>query len=194
MRGHVASFAACALVAVSVPWSSAEAAPITLTSTVAENGINSTIGNGPLSFTASPGYDFTAQNYSSLSSITELVVTLTLFDADSAVGNLDHNKLTLGLDGIDTGIQLNGFRDGFTDTLTIAGVPSPTVVASLLDAVRTGWAARREHLLDRSSEFQRSASARDLQHHAVHHRRRRELERVARQPRPIRPARIDTLL
>ena len=193
MRGQIASFAACALVAVSVPWSSAEAAPITLTRTVAETGSTRPSAMVRSTFTASPGYDFTAQSYSSLSSITELVVTLTLFDADSAVGNLDHNKLTLGLDGIDTGILFNGFRDAFTDTLTITGAPSPTVLPSLLDALRAdgrlvGNIFSTDHpsfngLIAPQPSIPRCPSP-----------AKRELERVARQSRPIRPAWIDTLL
>jgi hypothetical protein len=53
-------------------------------------------------------------------------MTLTLFDGDTGGGpfDTDRNNLTLGLDGIDTGILLNGFRDSETVTRTITGIPN----------------------------------------------------------------------
>lgn len=103
------------------------AAPLTISSTVPQSGANRTIGNGPLPVTGSSGYDFNGQAFSSLQSLDSVAVTLTLRDADSATGQLDFNKLTLGLDGVNTGILLNGFRDNQTDTQTITDVPRDPV-------------------------------------------------------------------
>src|SRR5574337_1330809 len=59
-----------------------------------------------------------------LGDITSLSITLTLDDGDTGPGNFDEHQLHLALDGIDTGLLLDGFRDGETDTpikpLTIA--------------------------------------------------------------------------
>lgn len=58
-------------------------------------------------------------------SIESITVTLTLFDGDTGDPNeLDFNDLTLGLDGIDTVIPLNGFPEIQTVTNTISGVPN----------------------------------------------------------------------
>ena len=51
-------------------------------------------------------------------------VTLTLDAGDTAWGDFDFNQLTLGLDGINTGLLLNGFSDGATVTATISGAPN----------------------------------------------------------------------
>lgn len=51
-------------------------------------------------------------------------MTLTLTDGDLGPGNFDYDDLTLGLDGINTGILLNGFFNGFSDTVTVTGVPN----------------------------------------------------------------------
>jgi len=105
----------------------AGAAPITLTSTVFQNGVNSTIGNGNVVFTAAGGWNFTGQTFASLASIDSITITMTLFDLDTASGNLDFNKVTLGLDGINTGLLLNGFPDAVQSTQTIAGPPQDPV-------------------------------------------------------------------
>ena len=66
---------------------------------------------------------YTFQKVQKLTKIKELRITLTLGDGDTAPGNQAENELTLALDGIDTGILLNGFRDDETDTKTISGKP-----------------------------------------------------------------------
>lgn len=74
----------------------------------------------PLSNTTDP-YNFTGQQAAldSLVSIERIAVTLTVFDGDTAAGEFDFGNLTLRLDGIETGIRLNGFRNNQTDTLRI---------------------------------------------------------------------------
>jgi len=120
------------------------ALPVTLTSTVAQSGYNNTIGTGPAPVTATGGYDFTGQSFANLTSIQSISVTLSLFDLDSATGNLDFNKLTLGLDGINTGIRLNGFPDSalLTQTITdvprdpVTGLPSTAVADAIITALK----------------------------------------------------------
>jgi hypothetical protein len=77
---------------------------------------------------------------SSLSSIGSISITLTLIDGDTAIGDqtvgqpdFDRDHLFLGLDGINTGIALNGFRgNGLQDTFTITGTVSAAVSTQLL--------------------------------------------------------------
>jgi hypothetical protein len=63
-------------------------------------------------------YNFAGQDYQSLSSITSLSVRLTLDDGDSGGINFDVNDLSFELDGIATGIVLNGFYSNQELTLT----------------------------------------------------------------------------
>ncbi|HEX8077540.1 MAG TPA: PEP-CTERM sorting domain-containing protein [Chthoniobacterales bacterium] len=83
----------------------------------------------PAELTASP-WDFTGQP--TLASIGFISITLTLIDGDSASGQFDFNHLFLALDGVNTGLALNGFRSGFQDTLTISGNISMSVSTMLL--------------------------------------------------------------
>ncbi|AFZ29237.1 Hemolysin-type calcium-binding region [Gloeocapsa sp. PCC 7428] len=69
-------------------------------------------------------YDFTGKSYESLTTINHISVTLTLHDGDTGIHEMDFNNLTLGLDGIDTGIKLNDFFHGETITQTIRGIPN----------------------------------------------------------------------
>ena len=66
-------------------------------------------------------YNYTDQQaaLNSLISIERIAVTLQLVDGNTALGEFDFGNLTLGLDGFDTGIRLNGFRNNQTDTLRI---------------------------------------------------------------------------
>lgn len=114
-----------------------------ISATVLEQNGNTVPGDGnvhsltpasPAALTATntTGYDFGAQT---LGAIMSIQVTLTLQDGDSASGNFDFNHLFLALDGINTGLALNGFRgSGLQDTLTISGNVTPTIGASLLAA------------------------------------------------------------
>jgi hypothetical protein len=98
------------------------ASTITLSSSVHQNGINSVIGNG-VTFTAGQGYDFTGQDFASLATIDSITIALSFFDLDTAPGNLDFDKVTLTLDGVNTGMRLNGFPDSASATQTITDVP-----------------------------------------------------------------------
>jgi hypothetical protein len=101
-----------------------QAVPFSITSTVVQSGVDRPIGNGPLEVTSEPGFDFAGQDYRALRSVDQVSITLTLLDADSARGDRDFGKLTLMLEGVNTGILLNGFRDSELDTRTITGFPS----------------------------------------------------------------------
>jgi Bacterial Ig-like domain len=94
----------------------------TLTSTVKQSGYDDFNPN-PVPINGSP-YDYSGQGYASLVSIDQVSITMTLFDGDTGPGDFDRDQLTLGLDGIDTGIKLNDFLDETTTTQTITGVPN----------------------------------------------------------------------
>jgi hypothetical protein len=140
---HMDTFTVRAVVfiaAIAFSWSGYAAS---ISATVLEQNGNTTPGDGnvhsltpasPAALTATntTGYNFGAQT---LSSIMSIQVTLTLQDGDSASGNFDFNHLFLALDGINTGLALNGFPgSGLQDTLTISGNVTPTIGASLLTA------------------------------------------------------------
>lgn len=82
-------------------------------------------------------FDFAGQSYESLQSITNISLDgLTIRDGDTAVADFDFNNLSLYLDGIDTGIILNGFASNMTDTLDFS-TASPSNAASILAALQS---------------------------------------------------------
>jgi len=109
----------------------------TLTSTVQQSG-HFGYSSNPVPINGSP-YDYSGQDYASLGSIDQVSITMTLFDGDTALGQEppfgDRDQLTLGLDGIDTGIKLNDFPNNQTTTQTITGVPNNA--ADILAALKT---------------------------------------------------------
>lgn len=79
-------------------------------------------GNVEISPAADP---FAFQQVNRIRKIEKLSITVTLDDAETEPGDNDVNQLILALDGIDTGIALNGFRSGGEpETNTISGVPA----------------------------------------------------------------------
>jgi hypothetical protein len=66
-----------------------------------------------------------------LQTITSFDITFTVDDGDSDVGDADHNNLVLYLNGVNTGVLLNGFGDGSTEELTFSSIVSPTLSAQL---------------------------------------------------------------
>jgi hypothetical protein len=90
-------------------------------------------GGGTYPLTVPTGYDYAGQDYASLTSIDKLTITLTVNDGDSAQGEYDFNNLTLGLDGLNTGLVLNGFPNNSVLTLDIEG---PNNAAALLAALK----------------------------------------------------------
>ena len=132
--------AVCSILAITLPARSVLAqVTINLTSSVPQSGYNGPQDGGPYPLTGT-AYNFAGQNYSSLSSVDNLQVTLTAFDGDTGRGNFDFNDLTLGLDGIDTGILLNGLPNNQTVTRTFSGVPDnpEALLAALQDGQLVG--------------------------------------------------------
>lgn len=70
-----------------------------------------------------PNDPFSFRRTSKIVSINRVIITATMDDADSGPGSFDENDLVLKLDGIDTGIKLNGFRNNQLDTRTNSGEP-----------------------------------------------------------------------
>jgi hypothetical protein len=106
---------------------------ITITSTVAQL-------TSPVQTLTQPSnpigtYSFIGQEYLALTGIGSVAITLSLNDGDSAVGEFDFNNFVLELDGIDTGVALNGFSSGLLVTLTLTGIP-PANAASILTALQ----------------------------------------------------------
>jgi len=148
--------------------SSYNAFAVTLTSTVTQSGafdsgiggagtngssgsndpvpITGTTLNGITNFSANP-YDFTGQDYAALTSIDNIQVTLTIFDANSGfsgtAADFDFNNLSFGLAGFDTGIKLNGFSaasiNGSDITLTFlsSSISNATQILAVLQATGT---------------------------------------------------------
>jgi hypothetical protein len=92
---------------------------VTRTDTVAQSG------DGPIAVqdAAITGEPFTFGKAGKLRRLQRLSITLTLDDAETGPGESEEDLLHLALDGIDTGIVLNGFRESEVDTRTISGVP-----------------------------------------------------------------------
>jgi hypothetical protein len=70
--------------------------------------------NSSLPITGNTPWDFTGHGYLYLNSIDEISVTLTLLDGDTGPGEFDEGQLMLELDGLNTGLALNGFANDVT--------------------------------------------------------------------------------
>lgn len=112
----VSRFSICALGAALLAGGAqaASAASVTLSSTVEESGFNGgTVSEIPLTADGSylpdvSPWDFTDQDYESLTEIDFISVKLHIGSGDSLAGEVNFNEFTLGLDGFDTGLELNG--------------------------------------------------------------------------------------
>jgi len=80
---------------------------LVITASTLESGLVHGSPTYPFPLTAAP-WDFGA-SAGLLGSISSITITLTVGDGDSALGERDFDKLSLVLDGIDTGLHLNGF-------------------------------------------------------------------------------------
>lgn len=115
---RVLRFGWCALASVGVAGAltagEASAASVRLEATVQQSGYNGgTTSEFPLTPDGSyvpevSPWDFTDQDYKSLTSIDSISVSLHLGSGDSLPGEVNFNEFTLALDGFDTGIKLNG--------------------------------------------------------------------------------------
>ena len=102
-----------ALVLFSLPASLASASGAFPTQVIIDSLVDQSGFNGPQNASSYPltgtPYDFTGQTNGYITSIDSITVTLTVEDGDTAPAEFDFGNLTLGLDGIDTGLHLNGF-------------------------------------------------------------------------------------
>jgi hypothetical protein len=80
---------------------------------VPADGAQITVPDNPFSFTRT----------SRIATINRVTITATITDGDTGVGETERNDLLLVLDGVNTGIELNGYRHGLQDTRTNSGVP-----------------------------------------------------------------------
>lgn len=80
---------------------------------VPADGANITVPDNPFSFAKA----------SKVVRINRITITATITDGDSGAGETERDDLLLVLDGVNTGIPLNGYRNGLRDTRTNSGVP-----------------------------------------------------------------------
>jgi hypothetical protein len=69
-----------------------------------------------------------------LQTITGFDITFTVDDGDSAVGDADYNNLVLYLNGVNTGLLVNGFGDGSSVEVSFNSIGLPSLVAAQLNA------------------------------------------------------------
>jgi hypothetical protein len=95
---------------------------VTRTSRVAQSG------DGDFAIQASitgPDAPFAFSRVGKIRQLETIAITLTLKDGNTAPGDFDEGNLLLALDGIDTGIVLNGFPGANAEaTLTFRGAPA----------------------------------------------------------------------
>jgi len=70
-----------------------------------------------------PDNPFTFAKASRVVRINRIAITATITDGDTGAGDTERNDLLLVLDGVNTGIPLNGYRHAFQDTRTNGGAP-----------------------------------------------------------------------
>lgn len=84
--------------------------------------------------TGTSPWDFSGTSYLSLTGIDEISVTLRLQDGDTDFGDYDIGELMLELDGLNTGVALDGFTTDLVITKTVTGTNQ---AAGLLAALQT---------------------------------------------------------
>lgn len=113
---------------------------ITIASTVLETNTQATTGATAPTPVSSTPFDFTLTNYLSLVSIDSILFRLTIEDGNTGSGEFDENQWTLALDGINTGIVLNGFtavENSVNLDVTLDFSGSITNAAAILAALKT---------------------------------------------------------
>ncbi len=110
----------------------ASAAQVTLSANTFQSGFNgTTAATNPLT---AADWNFTGQQYAQLASIDSITITLSAFNGLTDVAELDEGKWTLGLDGLNTGLVLDGLSGAQIATMTITG---PNNAAALLAALQS---------------------------------------------------------
>ena len=119
---------------------------------------NPSVGNFAAVVTTASGYDFTGAN--APTTISTITFTMTMIDGGSAIGDDDFNHLSLVLaapgnfqvvpgalalppfglltSGANTGIVLNGFRDGGIDTWTFQTTVNAATSSAILSQLTAG--------------------------------------------------------
>src|SRR5215212_9118211 len=93
----------------------------TKSSTKPQSGFAGKAAGARITAAADP-YSFS--NTSTIASLKQVTIRVTIRDGDTGPGEGDENDLLLELDTINTGIALNGFVDNQTVTRTIIGIPN----------------------------------------------------------------------
>jgi hypothetical protein len=98
----------------------------TKSSTVTQSGVPLVAGdaNAAGARITAAGNPYSFSNTRTIASLKQVTIKATINDGDTGLGEYDENDLFLELDGINTGIALNGFRDKETDNRTIRGIPN----------------------------------------------------------------------
>jgi hypothetical protein len=127
-------------VAVAALGMSAAAATSTVSSTVDQSGFfGPQINGGVYALTGGTGYDFSGQGANALTSVDSLTLTVTsVNDGDTGAGNYDFGHLFLALNGVNTGIAVNGLLDGQIASTTVTGAPNAASATALLAALQAG--------------------------------------------------------
>lgn len=127
-----------AVTVLALAFSAQAARADTITDTESQSGFSGRITDrmGDQAPITRSAFDFNGQSYNSWTSITNISLEgLTIRDGDTAAIDFDYNNLFLYLDGIDTGIALNGFASGITSTLDFS-TNSPANASSILAALQ----------------------------------------------------------
>ncbi len=125
----------CLLIAIVMSLQGAAQAALTLTNSQDQSDYEGFIGKRGVRITDSA---WAFSGYSNLTSITEITVTMTMWDGDTGPSSRpnDLGDLSLYLDGTATGLLLNGFIENdeieATNTVTITGPLSTQLADKLL--------------------------------------------------------------
>jgi hypothetical protein len=126
--GTLAAVGLLVLMLVVVDARSAGAAPpgkkFTKSSTKPQSGVSLVGGNAAGARITAANDPYSFSNTGRIASLKQVTIKATILEGDTGSGEFDENDLFLELDNINTGIALNGFRTGQTDTRTISGVPN----------------------------------------------------------------------
>ena len=108
----------------------------TITDVSLQSGFRGRITDQPGDQAFLANFDFAGQPYASLTSIQSITLSnLRMFDGDTSPVDFDFGNLSLYLDGIDTGIVLDGFPSDIFQTLSFS-TTSPSNAAAILAALQ----------------------------------------------------------
>ena len=127
--------AATAILGVSLTFAASGAAATTIdvVRTVLQSGFSG-MSASPIPLTGSGGWFFFPPVTGG--TIVEVAINMVLIDGDTDTGEFDFDDITFGLDGFDTGIELNGFESGETTSLffPFRGITNAAAITAALFA------------------------------------------------------------